>query len=95
MVPQLADIMKNVLLRLDIALDEPPFNFIIHTSPRNQPDLEFYHWHIEIMPKLTRWPGSNGEAGFTSTRRHPRTRPKHYEVDLSKVKVKIKESVEE
>ncbi|MCK4538553.1 MAG: galactose-1-phosphate uridylyltransferase [Candidatus Krumholzibacteria bacterium] len=62
--PQLADIMKNVLLRLDIALDEPPFNFIIHTSPCNQPDLDYYHWHIEIMPKLTRVAGFEWGSGF-------------------------------
>ena len=35
---------------------------------------EFYHWHVEIMPKLTEWPDSSGGPGFTSIRRRPRRR---------------------
>ncbi|MBN2071272.1 MAG: galactose-1-phosphate uridylyltransferase [Candidatus Krumholzibacteriota bacterium] len=60
----LADIMKNVLLRIDLALDAPPFNLIIHTAPCDQPDLDYYHWHIEIMPKLTRVAGFEWGSGF-------------------------------
>ena len=60
----LSDIMKTVLLRLDAALDRPPFNFIIHTAPCKTPDLEYYHWHIEIMPKLTRVAGFEWGSGF-------------------------------
>lgn len=60
----LADIMKNVLLRIDGALDAPPFNVIIHSTPCGQPDLDYYHWHIEIMPKLTRVAGFEWGSGF-------------------------------
>lgn len=60
----LADIMKTVLQRMDKVLDEPPYNFIIHTSPCKTPDLEYYHWHIEIMPKLTRVAGFEWGSGF-------------------------------
>ncbi|HSG27993.1 MAG TPA: galactose-1-phosphate uridylyltransferase [Candidatus Krumholzibacterium sp.] len=97
-IPQLADIMKNVLLRLDIALDEPPFNFIIHTSPCNQPDLDYYHWHIEIMPKLTRVAGFEWGSGFYINPTPPEDAARVLrEVDLSNVKSKEKEkeSVEE
>lgn len=62
--PQLADIVKLVLGRMDRVLDTPPFNFIIHTSPCKTPDLEYYHWHIEIMPKLTRVAGFEWGSGF-------------------------------
>ncbi|MCK4349955.1 MAG: HIT domain-containing protein, partial [Candidatus Krumholzibacteria bacterium] len=60
----LADIIKTVLQRMDTVLDEPPYNFIIHTSPCKTPDLEYYHWHIEIMPKLTRVAGFEWGSGF-------------------------------
>lgn len=60
----LADIMKNVLVRIDAVLDRPPFNFIIHTAPCKTPDLEYYHWHIEIIPKLTRVAGFEWGSGF-------------------------------
>ena len=62
--PDLADIIKSVLKRLDSVLGEPPFNFIIHTAPCKTPDLDYYHWHIEIMPKLTRVAGFEWGSGF-------------------------------
>ncbi|HMA75973.1 MAG TPA: galactose-1-phosphate uridylyltransferase [Candidatus Krumholzibacteriaceae bacterium] len=62
--PSLVDIMKTVLLKLDKALFDPPFNFIIHTSPCNGIDFNYYHWHIEIIPKLTKVAGFEWGSGF-------------------------------
>jgi UDPglucose--hexose-1-phosphate uridylyltransferase len=48
----LADALKQVTSRISLGLNDPPYNFYIHTSPvgaNNQPD---YHWHIELLPKL-------------------------------------------
>jgi UDPglucose--hexose-1-phosphate uridylyltransferase len=60
----LASILKDTLQRLNQALDRPPFNFVIHTAPVSDGDLEFYHWHLEIMPKLTRVAGFEIGSGF-------------------------------
>ncbi len=61
----LARILKDVLLRLRLVLSDPAYNFIIHTSPINHDaDLAHYHWHIEIMPKLTRVAGFEWGTGF-------------------------------
>jgi UDPglucose--hexose-1-phosphate uridylyltransferase len=56
--------VKELLLRLKIALDDPPFNYIIHTSPMNNEHKESYHWHIEVIPKLTRVAGYEWGTGF-------------------------------
>jgi UDPglucose--hexose-1-phosphate uridylyltransferase len=61
---ELAQVLKDLLARLNRALDRPPYNFVIHTSPVSDGDLEFYHWHIEIMPKLTRVAGFEIGSGF-------------------------------
>ncbi len=61
---ELATILKDTLDRLNQALDRPPFNFVIHTAPVSDSDLEYYHWHIEIMPKLTRVAGIEIGSGF-------------------------------
>ena len=50
--------------RLNRALDRPPFNFVLHTAPVSDDELEYYHWHIEIMPKLTRVAGFEIGSGF-------------------------------
>jgi UDPglucose--hexose-1-phosphate uridylyltransferase len=60
----LARLFKDVLMRLNRALDRPPYNFVIHTAPVSDGDLEYYHWHIEIMPKLTRVAGFEIGSGF-------------------------------
>ena len=37
---------------------------VIHTAPCNDPFLLYYHWHIEIMPKLTNMAGFEWGSGF-------------------------------
>ncbi len=61
---ELAGVLKDVLLRLNAALDMPPYNLVIHTSPYRDIDHEYYHWHIEIMPKLTKIAGFEWGSGF-------------------------------
>ncbi len=61
---QLAVILKDMLLRLDKVLDNPAFNYIIHTSPVGEPTDDYYHWHLEIMPKLTKVAGFEWGTGF-------------------------------
>ncbi|HVD94023.1 MAG TPA: galactose-1-phosphate uridylyltransferase [Vicinamibacterales bacterium] len=60
----LARLLKSVLQRLDRALETPPFNLIVHTSPFSEEVADLYHWHIEIIPKLTRVAGFEWGTGF-------------------------------
>ena len=60
----LARIFSDALRRLDRVLATPPFNFILHTSPLHERTGEFYHWHFEIMPKLTQVAGFEWGTGF-------------------------------
>lgn len=49
---ELGQFVREVLRRLQCGLDEPPYNYVIHTSPLSDPDLKHYHWHLEIIPRL-------------------------------------------
>jgi UDPglucose--hexose-1-phosphate uridylyltransferase len=60
----LARLLKAVLQRLDRALESPPLNLIVHTSPFSENVANEYHWHIEIMPKQTRVAGFEWGTGF-------------------------------
>lgn len=56
-VPLLAEALNASLKKLYIALDDPDYNFYIHTSPISEDLLlnyDFYHWHIEILPRISR-----------------------------------------
>lgn len=60
----LAAIMKTLLQKLNVALEKPAYNFVIHTAPIQEEASEVYHWHIELLPKLTRIAGFEWGSGF-------------------------------
>ncbi len=70
-VPILSDILITTLGKLAVALNNPQYNFVVHTGPIRWMrkgywttiDLDF-HWHIEIMPRLTRIAGFEWGTGF-------------------------------
>jgi UDPglucose--hexose-1-phosphate uridylyltransferase len=83
-IPSLAAILKELLVRMNIALNNPPYNYVLHTSPCNDWDLpHHYHWHIELMPKLTKVAGFEWGTGFYINPTPPEEAATHLrEVDL-------------
>jgi UDPglucose--hexose-1-phosphate uridylyltransferase len=64
-IPALASIMKDTLSKIRNVFTSPAYNFLIHSSPVNgDGGIEGYHWHIELMPKLTRVAGFEWGTGF-------------------------------
>ena len=61
---QLAQILNDTLMRLDVTLNSPPYNYLLHNSPCNDLDREVYHWHLEVIPKLTKVAGFEWGTGF-------------------------------
>jgi UDPglucose--hexose-1-phosphate uridylyltransferase len=59
---ELAGLMKRVLRALDAVLDEPAYNWFLHTAPLLSAELPHYHWHFEVMPRTSRPAGL--EWGF-------------------------------
>ena len=45
-------------------LNAPPYNFVFHTASMNGNHDNYYHWYIEIMPKLTKMAGFEQGTGF-------------------------------
>jgi UDPglucose--hexose-1-phosphate uridylyltransferase len=52
----LAAVMRSVLRRLATAAGDPSYNVVLHTAPTSAG--ETFHWHWEILPRLT------GIAGY-------------------------------
>jgi UDPglucose--hexose-1-phosphate uridylyltransferase len=61
---QAAQILSDTLQRIYRVLNDPPYNYVIHTSSFPEMDAEHYHWHFEIMPKLTKVAGFEWGTGF-------------------------------
>ena len=60
----LAAIFSETLRRLDGCIPGVPYNFVLHTQPLRSKALEYYHWHFEIVPKLTSIAGFEWGSGF-------------------------------
>jgi UDPglucose--hexose-1-phosphate uridylyltransferase len=74
MLMKLAVHLKEILRRMNRALDNPPFNFMLHTVPstHKQPTRRHYwqtlevdwHWHLEILPRISNVAGFEWGTGF-------------------------------
>jgi UDPglucose--hexose-1-phosphate uridylyltransferase len=62
MVSNLARTLHSTLGALFRLLGNPPYNYGIHTAPSN-PEITDYHWHVEILPRLSVWAGFELSTG--------------------------------
>ena len=60
----LTEIFCESLQRLNSCIPNVPYNFVLHTQPLRSGPLEHYHWHFEIVPKLTSIAGFEWGTGF-------------------------------
>lgn len=49
----LAELLKLVLLKLYVGLENPDFNLTVNTVPRGDEDKMYFLWHLQIVPRLT------------------------------------------
>src|SRR5262245_21697050 len=57
-ISSLAHILLQLIAKLNRALDNPPFNYLIQSLPGQESNAIFYHWRMEILPQIA------GAAGF-------------------------------
>jgi len=53
----LAEAFLVALQKLYKALNNPSYNFYLHTAPCDGKNYNFYHWHWTIVPKTATWAG--------------------------------------
>ena len=58
----LGRVLKHALGKLYSKLNNPPYNYYIHSLPVSHSlmtryDTRSYHWHLEILPRLNVWGG--------------------------------------
>ena len=74
MIHSFAMVLKQILLRIKKCLNDPPYNFLIHTIPNVKIESkrssywetieQDYHWHLELIPRLTQVAGFEWGTGF-------------------------------
>jgi UDPglucose--hexose-1-phosphate uridylyltransferase len=55
---ELSALLQLVLRSLEKNFSQVPYNYWIHTSPFDSAPFDYYHWHIELIPRIT------SQAGF-------------------------------
>lgn len=61
---ELAKFLQRILKKLESLHSHLAYNFFIHTAPFDTPALHHYHWHIEIIPRLTTTAGFEWGTDF-------------------------------
>ena len=60
----LAGMLKMLVARIDRALEHPPYNLIVHSAPLREDVAGYFHWHVELMPRISRVAGFEWGSGF-------------------------------
>lgn len=60
----LADALKTALFKIKALLNNPAYNFMIHSLPVHGREADSFHWQIEIIPQLTETSGFELGTGF-------------------------------
>jgi UDPglucose--hexose-1-phosphate uridylyltransferase len=49
---EFAKVLKTTLLKLYRGLNDPAYNYIIHMAPIKDEQEDYFHWHLQILPRL-------------------------------------------
>ena len=60
----LATTFKSVMAKIDWALERPAYNLALHTAPLSGDADTAFHWHLEILPRVTRFSGLEWGSGM-------------------------------
>jgi UDPglucose--hexose-1-phosphate uridylyltransferase len=51
-INDLARILRGVLARIHVGLNDPDFSYAVRTAPAAKTGARYYHWHLSIVPYL-------------------------------------------
>jgi UDPglucose--hexose-1-phosphate uridylyltransferase len=63
-IHDLAPVLRTLLRKVRSTLERPPYNLVLHSAPIQDQAMPHYHWHIELIPKLTHVAGFEWGTGF-------------------------------
>jgi UDPglucose--hexose-1-phosphate uridylyltransferase len=62
---QFARILQRALYRLYVGLNDPDFNFVIHTAPVRDENRSYYAWYMQVLPRMSTPAGFEIGSGMT------------------------------
>ncbi len=63
-ITSFARILRVVLRKLHTGLNDPDFNLVVRTAPRESNHIRYYHWYLSVVPRLTKAAGFELGSGM-------------------------------
>ena len=60
----LAHVLRSILLKLYLGLNNPDYNYVINSAPVDDENKTYYSWNIRIIPRLTELVGFEIGSGI-------------------------------
>jgi UDPglucose--hexose-1-phosphate uridylyltransferase len=60
---ELSRLAREMAGRIERAVGQAAYNTFLHTLPFDMPSYDHYHWHIEIIPRITKVAGFEWSTG--------------------------------
>jgi UDPglucose--hexose-1-phosphate uridylyltransferase len=70
-IEAMAGALGEVMARLYVGLENPDYNYMVHTAPFAELDVPYYHWQLQILPRLTTPAGFELGSGIYITTAYP------------------------
>ncbi len=61
---EFARVLRTTLFKMYSTLNDPDYNYVIHTAPVKDEGEDYYHWHLQITPRLTTTAGFEMGSGM-------------------------------
>ena len=61
---EFARVLRTTLFKIYSTLNDPDYNYVIHTAPVKDEGEDYYHWHLQIIPRLTTTAGFEMGSGI-------------------------------
>jgi len=63
-IQDLACNLKNTLAKLYYGLDNPDLNISIHSPPTHESGVDYFHWYISVIPRISKVAGFELGSGI-------------------------------
>ncbi|OGC35493.1 galactose-1-phosphate uridylyltransferase [candidate division WOR-1 bacterium RIFOXYB2_FULL_48_7] len=73
---ELASVVRQTLAKIRRALNNPDYNLLFRSAPVHEQNVEYFHWHIQILPRVSAVAGFELGSGIYINTMIPETAAK-------------------
>ncbi|MBA3533273.1 MAG: HIT domain-containing protein [Ardenticatenales bacterium] len=63
-IADLGHLLRQVLRKFYVGLNDPDYNYVIRSAPIHDPAMEYLHWYLALVPRVSRAAGFELGSGM-------------------------------